>query len=123
MESPFSTTTNDPLVALAGQRCGYIQLATSQLAMHYADLPDEIFTAAKDWAACLEKLGAQRVYWIMLAEQVTHLHLHLYPRWTSDEIKGLPLFEQRNMRPQPDWSDSVQRALADWAERHQVHLL
>jgi diadenosine tetraphosphate (Ap4A) HIT family hydrolase len=123
--NPFSgyESTHKPLVAVKGARNGYLQLAPTQLTEHYGDLPPTLFAAATDWARILESLGAQRVYWVMLAEVVPHLHLHLYPRWTPDEPKGLPLFEARESAPQPAWTGTTQAALLQWAETHSVHVI
>ena len=120
MTSPFLSTTNKPLRALQGTRGGYIQLATTSVITDYASLPIDLFLAARDWAARLEALGAKRVYWITLSEVVTHLHIHLYPRWDDTEDKGTTLFDQRDTEPQPDWSPAMLAALTDWANVHDV---
>jgi diadenosine tetraphosphate (Ap4A) HIT family hydrolase len=119
--NPFLIETTKPLVVICGERCGYVQLASSNGATDYASLPDSLFLAAKSWAAELEALGAKRVYWITLSEVVRQLHIHLYPRWTDDEPRGLPLFDQRDHSPQPIWDAEVKRALQAWAEAYQVH--
>ncbi len=123
MTSPFHRNSAKPLVALAGTRNGYIQLSTARLITQYAELPPELFLAAQAWAARLEALGAKRVYWITLSEVVTHLHIHLYPRWSDDEDRGVSLFEQRDNTPQPAWASDVNTALTDWANTHQVTLI
>jgi diadenosine tetraphosphate (Ap4A) HIT family hydrolase len=119
MDNPFVINTDKPYVAVKGLRCGYVQLATSQVVTEYADMPDELLTVAKAWAIRLTNLGARRVYWVTLSEVVTHLHIHLYPRW-DDELKGLALFEARNNSLQPNWSPLVLTALDDWAKTYGV---
>ena len=123
MDNPFLSNTSQPLVALCGPRKGYLQIAPSQEITQYQDLPKSLFEAAQHWAIALEQLGAKRIYWITLSEAVPHLHIHLYPRWSEDEPKGLVLFEQRNTMPQPLWTDPVEQALVTWARRFQVMLL
>jgi diadenosine tetraphosphate (Ap4A) HIT family hydrolase len=123
MANPFLTATNRPLVALCGLRGGYIQLATAREVTDYSALPPELFFAAQAWAAQLEELGARRVYWITLSEVVRHLHIHLYPRWSDDEPRGLALFEQREASPQPPWTANLRDALDAWSVAHAVHLL
>jgi diadenosine tetraphosphate (Ap4A) HIT family hydrolase len=95
MDSPFAIETDKPYVAIKGKRGGYIQLATAKPVTNWADMPDELLQLAKQWCATLQAHGAKKVYWIVLAEQVEHLHIHLYPRWSDDEPRGLELFEQR----------------------------
>lgn len=119
--SPFQRITPTSLIAVRGPRNGYIQLASAELNTHYADMPSELLLAAKTWAAKLESLGAKRVYWIILSEQVQHLHIHLYPRWDDNETRGIALFEQRDSGPQPVWESHVQTALIDWANTHKVN--
>lgn len=122
-DRPFFSTTQSLLVAIKGARNGYVQLAPSAQITRYGDLPNELLLAAKDWAARLETLGAKRVYWITLSEAVTHLHIHLYPRWTDDEVKGVALFEDRCKPNQPEWTPSVEDAFSQWAHTHDVSLI
>ena len=107
-------TSDASLIALCGPRNGYLQLAPALCITTYAALPDAMVLAAKDWAVRLEALGARRVYWITLSEVVRRLHIHLYPRWSDEEPRGLALFEQREQPPQPEWTAPVRAALADW---------
>ncbi len=123
MQNPFLVETQQPLVGITGQRCGYIQLAPATETTHYGFLPQELFQAATDWAAILEAMGAKRVYWIMLSEVVSHLHLHLYPRWEETETKGLALFEQRDQPGQKKWTNEAIFALNRWAVQHHVHII
>jgi diadenosine tetraphosphate (Ap4A) HIT family hydrolase len=122
--NPFSAATTDrPLVALCGQRNGYVMIAPRQVIVHYDGLPDAILLAAKTWASRLEQLGAPRAYWITLSEVTPHLHIHIFPRWPEDSRTGIALFEQRDIDPQPAWTRSVQAALHQWAQDHDVELL
>jgi diadenosine tetraphosphate (Ap4A) HIT family hydrolase len=121
--SPFVNETPLPLVTILGTRCGYIQLATSTYTESYHQLPVVLFEAACAWARQLEALGAKRVYWITLSEVVTHLHIHLYPRWETDTLKGMDLFQDRENPAQPVWTDETSQCLQQWARQHQVYLL
>ncbi len=121
--TPFSSNTSRPLVTITGTRNGYIQLAPAQPITQYGQLPPALFTAAQAWAAILEEHGAKRVYWITLSEAVTHLHIHLYPRWSDTEAKGVPLFEDRNTAGQPPWTPPLDAALSEWAILHNVERL
>jgi hypothetical protein len=123
-QSPFVNPAPHPLVALCGKRGGYLQVATSTFIDRYQELPTSLNLAALEWAKTLEMMGAKRVYWFILSEQVRHLHIHLYPRWSDDEaLRGIQLFENRESLPQPDWSPSLHDALTDWANRHDVYLM
>lgn len=123
--SPFAYSGNGgnkAFVAIKGIRKGYIQLATSDVLETYGELPLALFEAAKAWAETLELHGASRVYWITLSEVVTHLHIHLYPRWEEDLFKGVALFEERENLPQPAWGESLELALWEWAEQYNVYI-
>jgi len=121
---PFlSKSTDKPLVALKGQRNGYIMLAPSRETLRYEHLDHEALFAAKDWLSRLEQLGSPRAYWIVLSEVTPHLHLHLFPRWPEDMVSGTALFETRDNLPQPPWTSEVLSALHSWAEAHQVEIL
>jgi diadenosine tetraphosphate (Ap4A) HIT family hydrolase len=121
--NPFLQETDCPLVAIPGERNGYIQLAMACESESYSQVSPELFMAAQAWANILESLGARRIYWITLAEQVRHLHIHLYPRWSDDEPKGIPLFEARFELNQPEWLQDSTVALVQWAEAQRVHLI
>lgn len=121
--NPFLVETDKPFVAILGKRRGYVQITTRHEVTDYQHLPDGLLQAAKDWAIHLEALGAKKVYWMILSEVVTHLHVHLYPRWGDDEVKGPELFNQRNTDPQPEWRDEDLIALKKWAETYQVHII
>lgn len=121
--SPFAVDTRKELVAILGKRNGYIQLATRDSIETYADWSDAPLQAAKAWAIQLEALGSPRIYWITLSEEVRHLHIHLFPRWKADTLKGVALFETRNTEPQPDWEAPVLTALAQWAEQFDVEVV
>jgi diadenosine tetraphosphate (Ap4A) HIT family hydrolase len=123
LENPFLTDTNSPLAAIQGLRGGYVQLAPTRLTTTYQDLPDTMLLAAKAWAVKLEALGAKRVYWITLSEMLPHLHIHLYPRWSDDELRGLPLFEQREHAGQPPWTDDLAQAFDTWAKAFDVTVI
>ncbi|MDJ0625821.1 MAG: hypothetical protein QNJ31_05580 [Candidatus Caenarcaniphilales bacterium] len=113
--NPFITKTTKNLVAIKGKRKGYLQIACPRSTEKYSEVPDEVFLAAKKWASILEDCGAKRVYWITLSEKVKHIHIHLYPRWSDDEEKGVQLFENRNNENQPNWSDEINLQLSNWA--------
>jgi diadenosine tetraphosphate (Ap4A) HIT family hydrolase len=119
----FTLSSAQPFAALKGLRCGYVQLAMTTECEQYSELDPAIWPAAQAWAAELERLGAKRVYTVVLSEQLRHLHLHLYPRWADDEPKGLALFEARDQAPQAPWSAAVTTALNHWAQAHNVALL
>lgn len=120
--NPFITKTQQPLVALKGKRAGYIQLATTTEVTQYQHLPAELFIAAQSWAAILEQHQAKRIYWLTVAEVVQHLHIHLYPRWTDEESKGISLFEARNIPNQPKWTPELSNLLIQWATKYNVQL-
>ncbi|MDX1920447.1 MAG: hypothetical protein SFU25_06890 [Candidatus Caenarcaniphilales bacterium] len=71
-------SSNHKFVAIKGLRCGYLQLATSEEIINYSKLPPSLFVVAHEWMQVLEKVGAKRVYSIILSEQVKHIHIHLY---------------------------------------------
>lgn len=114
-----------PLVAKLGLRAGYVQLATTANQSRYSQWNELILKAALAWAQTLEAqpFNSPRVYWLTLSEEVRHLHIHLYPRWPEDNIKGLPLFEARNELAQPTWHTPLKQALSKWANTYGVYLL
>jgi len=112
--------TQEPFVALTRNRNGYIMIAAHEEKVSYADFSLDLMAAAKAWAAILEQHGAARVYWIMLSEETPHLHMHLFPRWESEGLKGIALFEARNTTPQPAWTPALEEALAAWAKEWKV---
>ncbi|HEY9886392.1 MAG TPA: hypothetical protein V6C96_03930 [Vampirovibrionales bacterium] len=119
MKNPFQLDTKAPLVFIKGQRKGYLQIATSEIITKYKNLPDYLLLAAKDWVTSLEGLGAKKVYWISLSEVVEHLHIHLYPRWSDTESKGIQLFEERNNSDlkQPNWTTEEEKKLYEWVSK------
>jgi diadenosine tetraphosphate (Ap4A) HIT family hydrolase len=121
--NPFLVETDKPLVALCGVRNGYIMLATSEIIESYADWQDSVFNAAKAWAGVLESLSSPRVYWIMFAEETRHLHMHLFPRWDSDTLKSVPLFETRHAPGQPVWTPEVKEAFGRWSQEFNVEIV
>lgn len=124
MLSPFTINTDQPLVSIVGQRAGYVQIASSQPCQTYAEFPDEVLLAAKEWARILESdFGSPRVYWITLSEAVRQLHIHLYPRWPEDTLMSLDLFNAREQYPQPEWSSDLQVALTQWSVTRDIHLI
>lgn len=121
--SPFAVETEKPFVALLGKRNGYIQVATTTEATTYAELNPRLMLVAYHWCQQLEALGAKRVYWITLSEAVPHLHVHLYPRWFANEVKGVELFNQRENEPQPLWNEPTKKQSEQWAEQYNVHMI
>ncbi len=122
-ENPFLVIPgNRPLVALKGARNGYIMLAPAAEITQYADLPSTLWFAAQAWAAILEQVGSPRMYTVILSEVTRHLHIHLFPRWPEDELRGTALFDGRDTQPQPPWTPALQAALTQWAQTHQVSL-
>lgn len=123
MSNPFlANATALPFVAIQGKRDGYIMLAPATEITQYSQLPPAIFQMAQQWAALLEAMGSPRVYWITLSEVTRHLHIHLFPRWETDSLKGVELFETRDSQKQPEWRPETLQALAQWAKDHQVSL-
>jgi hypothetical protein len=122
VNNPFWAETDLPLIALKGLRAGYIQVSTLKPATQYQALEPCLFKAAHQWCCSLERLGAKRVYWTTLSEQVQQLHIHLYPRWTDDEERGLALFNIREYSPQPQWTAKLESELVYWAESFAVYL-
>lgn len=122
--NPFTAVATDkPLVALRGQRNGYLTIAPAQELTAYKDLPEDVLAAAWAWAMALEELGSSRAYWITLSEQTRHLHVHIFPRWPEDTLQGIPLFETRNRKDgQPPWTPAVEAALQQWVDEYQVEL-
>jgi diadenosine tetraphosphate (Ap4A) HIT family hydrolase len=122
--NPFlSVATDKPLIGIKGLRNGYLMLAPSREILAYAELPENLFNAARAWAAELERLGSPRAYWITLSEANPHLHIHLFPRWPEDTLKGIPLFETREQSPHPAWTDECLTALQQWAVMFNVELV
>jgi diadenosine tetraphosphate (Ap4A) HIT family hydrolase len=121
--NPFLVGTDKSLVALCGVRNGYILLATREVIESYADWQDSVFNAARAWSAALDSLGSPRVYWIMFSEETRHLHMHLFPRWEGDTLKGVPLFETRHLPGQPGWTSEVKDALQQWAQEFDVEVV
>lgn len=121
--NPFTAVSTDkPLVAVKGRRNGYLMLATRQEIQKYDEIPEDLLAAAWAWAITLEGLGAEKVYWMMLSEVNPHLHIHLFPRWPEDTVKGIQLFEGRDSAIQPAWTDAVNAALQEWAVQYQAEL-
>ncbi len=122
--NPFlAKPTDKPLVAICGKRNGYVMVAASHETLRYDDLPDDVLVAALAWAITLEGLGAEKVYWMTLSEVTPHLHIHLFPRWPEDTLKGIPLFESRDTSPQPAWADTIRAALSQWAADYEIELV
>jgi diadenosine tetraphosphate (Ap4A) HIT family hydrolase len=123
MLNPFSTQSTTPFVALCGVRKGYVQLSFTAETTQFNQADPQIYTAAHAWCQTLENLGAKRVYWIVLSEQVRQLHIHLYPRWQDDEAQGLALFEQRDQAQSMRWDEVSLSALHLWGQQQQIELL
>lgn len=122
--SPFlGHSTQSKFVVIKGRRCGYIQLASAEEIVNYSDLSPLLFLAAHEWMKALEKFGAKRVYFILLSEEVKHIHIHLYPRWEEQEAKGLDLFAQREQKNQPIWSQEINSLLDKWAEENNIFII
>lgn len=121
--NPFLIETNKPIVALCGARNGYVMIAPSQEITAFQDLPESVLIVAKAWATTLENSGSPRAYWIMLSEVTRHLHIHVFPRWAEDHLKGIALFETRETELQPAWTPAVKAALEQWAKEFNVALI
>jgi hypothetical protein len=121
--NPFQVETTLPFVAILGERNGYVQVACSRTQEKYQHLNGHVLRVALDWCRRAELEGAERVYWITLSEMVRHLHIHLYPRWEADTIRGIALFEARNEDDQPAWTPALSRQVQEWARRHDVHII
>jgi diadenosine tetraphosphate (Ap4A) HIT family hydrolase len=121
--NPFLINTEKSTVAVCGKRGGYLMIAPSTEVQNYDGLSPEVLRAAQAWAVILEKMGSPRAYWIILSEVTRHLHVHLYPRWPEDTLKGIPLFEAREETPQPDWTPELKKALQDWASAFDVEII
>ncbi|MGE0201562.1 MAG: hypothetical protein AB7P76_11415 [Candidatus Melainabacteria bacterium] len=119
----FIIPTPNALVAVPGRRNGYIQLAPRNRVTGFADLPPHVFEAGQAWARQMEAMGAQNVLLLMIAEVEPHKHLHIFPRWPQDKLKGIPLFESRENAAQPRWRDDVKSALASWGQQHGVSII
>lgn len=130
-QDPFAcpTASNPPtpysLVAIKGQRGGYVQLAPAHPVTTYGDTSPEIFLAARDWATRMEThiMGIARMYWLTFSEVVPHFHIHLYPRYRADTLKGTALFEAREEPVQPGWSPEQEALLTAWCQQWGVFLL
>ena len=121
--NPFLVETDKSLIAKCCVRNGYILLATREVIESYSDWQESVFNAAKAWSAALDSLGSPRVYWIMFSEETRHLHMHLFPRWDSDMLTGVPLFETRHAPDQPVWTPEVKEALRQWAQEFNVEIV
>ena len=121
--NPFRVETDKAVVALKGARDGYMMIASAKEVFRYEGIPEAVFTAARDWASTLEALGSPRVYWLILSEVTLHYHIHVFPRWEGDSLKGIPLFETREHPGQPEWRESTLQALHEWATGHGVEVL
>jgi hypothetical protein len=109
-----------PLIAVCGQRGGYIQVAANQANQHMlANVPETVVLAALAWAKQLELLGAKRVYWFCLSEQQPHYHWHIYPRWHDEEARGWDLFSLRATEMNT-WNTTLQNSLSSWATMFDV---
>jgi diadenosine tetraphosphate (Ap4A) HIT family hydrolase len=124
-ENPFNIETNHSLIAIVGERGGYIQLSPSHQVEAYHQLPATCLEAALAWATLLEAQPTiARCYWITLSEAVKQLHIHLYPRYTDEvETVGINLFEARNSQPQPPWETPLKVALSHWAKTYDVAVI
>jgi diadenosine tetraphosphate (Ap4A) HIT family hydrolase len=123
-QSPFSNNSGKHLlVCIKGKRPGYIQVASSKMVTEFKNLPNQALECAKAWAGELEKLGAKRVYWFILSEEVRHLHIHLYPRWNDEESRGITLFEKRFEEVCEPWSKVLAEKLEQWALKYDIESL
>ncbi len=120
IQNPFLIKpTNKKFIALKGQTNGYLQIAPAEFTDNFNNLNPQIFLIAQTWAQELEQLGAKKVYWITLSEIVTHLHIHVFPRWSDQEVKGLDLFALREECLWP-WNENTNKALNAWADKNQI---
>jgi diadenosine tetraphosphate (Ap4A) HIT family hydrolase len=123
--SPFCVDSTLPYVARVEGRLGYVQFATREYISTFAELPLELLAICQKWASLLEAHPeCERVYWVLLSEQVPHLHYHLYPRLTSDALKGTALFDDRfNLQHQPAWPAELKEKLHAFCNTEGVHLI
>jgi hypothetical protein len=124
-------TTPLPLIAKKGVRGGYLQLAFSQAGIeHYAQASSNLFEAAVAWATWLESQPTiKRAYWVIFSEAVPQLHIHLFPRYDTDTVKGEALFATRDNptdptgHPHPPWTSTLEQGLIDWSTSWNVTIV
>lgn len=123
MHNPFlACSTDKNFIALKGLNKGYLQIAPAKFVNNFSDLNSNIFQIAHSWAQILEKLGAKKVYWITLSEALPHLHIHLFPRWEDQSIKGLDLFALREQCLW-SWNQETNNCLYVWAKENQIEII
>jgi hypothetical protein len=125
MQTPFSSSTTAPFVALVGKRAGYVQVAPNRNITQHAAVPLALFDACQAWSAFLQSQEqVAKVYWVQFSEVVEQLHWHLYPRFSQDALKGTQAFEARNdPSAAVSWELHWQAALWQWAKRYDIAVL
>lgn len=78
---------------------GYVYIEPKKHVEYWEELADdeflEISRLLKEISYFLKnKLNAERVYTVTISEAVRHLHIHVIPRDSSSDTKGLILIEQ-----------------------------
>jgi diadenosine tetraphosphate (Ap4A) HIT family hydrolase len=84
---------------LSSQILGYMYIEPKRHVEHWSDFTDKELSKlgllVKRLEIALKKeLPVERVYTVTISEAVRHLHVHVIPRESEDDVKGLPLIQQ-----------------------------